>query len=121
MMLRVDVWEEGDEVVVEADAPGFGRADLVVRATDLIVRIEGAALGDEGPARRYHRRERRAGTVRREIPLPAAVDSAAARASLRDGVLVVRLPRAREAAGREAPIAVYERAGGHLRPVGSNL
>jgi HSP20 family protein len=93
MWLRVDVYEEADEIVLEAEAPGRTREDLWVRATGASVRIAGAADEPPGRERRYHRRERRSGTLCREVPLPAAVDPGRGRAWLSRGVLRVRLPR----------------------------
>ena len=93
MWLRVDVYEEADAIVVEAEAPGRTREDLWVRATSASVCIAGAADEPPGRERHYHRRERRTGTLGREVPLPAAVDPGRGRAWLSRGVLRVRLPR----------------------------
>lgn len=96
MLLRTDVYEEDDELVVETDAPGVDASKLEIRVADDALSIEGARPGDTGiPGRTYHRRERQSGAFRREVPLPLRVCRQVADAVLRDGVLQVRIPLAR--------------------------
>jgi HSP20 family protein len=45
----------------------------------------------------YHRREREAGFFRRTIALPAKVDSGKVSASMKNGVLMITLPKSEEA------------------------
>jgi HSP20 family protein len=52
----------------------------------------------------YFYQERRFGTFRREVPLPAAVDHDAVQAEYRDGVLHVTLKKAQEALPKRIPI-----------------
>lgn len=96
MLLRTDVFEEDDELVVEIDAPGVDASKLEVRVADDAVSIEGARSGESRiPGRLYHRRERRPGAFQRQIPLPLPVCRQVADASLQDGVLRIRIPLAR--------------------------
>ena len=45
----------------------------------------------------YHYQERRFGSFRREVPLPAAVDAENVKAEYKDGILTVELKKAQEA------------------------
>ncbi len=96
MLLRADVFEEDDELVVEIDAPGVDPAKLEVRVADDAVSVEGVPSGDSQiPGRVYHRRERQPGSFRRQIPLPLPVCRQVADAALQDGLLRIRIPLAR--------------------------
>lgn len=100
----VDVFEDGDAVVVEVEVPG-------VAADRLRVELEGDRLvisGQRGPDAEEGREallrmERPRGRFQRTIPLPSPV-SPPFEATLSRGVLVVRLPKSR-AAGRSILIA----------------
>lgn len=54
----------------------------------------------------WHRRERRVGTVKRSVLLPAAVDDERAEATLRDGVLQVALQKQDPTPARKITIQV---------------
>ena len=92
--ISVDVADTGDELVVTADLPGFSESDIDLRADEESVTLEATAeteTVDEDA--NYHRKERRHQSVNRRVPLPEAVDAAAASASYTNGVLTVTLPK----------------------------
>ena len=94
--LRVDVIEKDDEVVVTADMiPGVNKKDI---SLDLIApqtleitceRREEKKEEKEG----YYMRERSFGSMRRIVPLPKEVTEKGASATLKNGVLEVRLKK----------------------------
>jgi HSP20 family protein len=101
----VDLYETGDEVVIEADLPGVdpGAIDLTVDGRVLTLRGEKPESGPgEGSARAL--RERRFGTFMRQVMLPSEVDITAVKAQSKNGVLTVRLPKAETARVRQVPI-----------------
>jgi len=92
--ISVDVADTGDELVVTADLPGFSEEDIDLRADEESITLEATAeteTVDEDA--NYHRKERRHQSVSRRVPLPEAVDAAAASASYTNGVLTVTLPK----------------------------
>ncbi len=101
----VDVYESGEEVVVEAEIPGFAPEDIDVRVTGEAVTIKGEKRKEEGAeGRGFYRRERRAESFYRVVALPAPVAAEQARAGFRNGVLEVRMPKAEPERGRRVPI-----------------
>jgi len=92
--ISVDVADIGDELVVTADLPGFREEDIDLRADEESVTLsaesETEAVDEDA---NYHRKERRHQSVNRRVPLPGAVDAAAASASYTNGVLTVTLPK----------------------------
>lgn len=114
MLFRTDVYEEDDELVIEIEAPGVPAEKLSISVGDGVLSIEAARTRHAGP-RRWHRRERPGGAFRRELPLPGSVVPSLADASLRDGLLRVRLPlRRRRDPDRVALELEYEQ--GVARP-----
>lgn len=91
----VDVFDDGEAVVVVADLPGYDvdDVDLTVDGRDLRLRAERDTETESHEEGRYHRRERRRERVSRQVTLPAAVAEEAARATYEDGVLRVTLPK----------------------------
>ena len=89
----VDVWESDTEVIVEAELPG-------VKVDDIDLRLDGGALILSGELPEstdgcgaYLRIERPRGRFHRMVRLPTDV-SDEPRATLRGGVLKVRIPKA---------------------------
>lgn len=96
-MPSVDVYEEGSEVVVKAEAPGVAKEDLEVSIADGVVTLRGEIRKEEKVEEKgYYRQERYCGSFHREVPLPVDVKEEDAQATFKDGVLEVRLPKASE-------------------------
>ncbi len=103
----INIWHDDTTVVVETDLPGVtadqleidaDRETLTIRATRRTEsRTETPAEGTEtnGVGKRtIIRTERTEGRFERSITLPTTIDPDAVKATLKDGVLTVRLPRA---------------------------
>lgn len=100
----VDLYERGDEVVVEAELPGIDPEDIDVEVSDHHLVIRGQTRrATEEENRGIYRRERRFGAFVRSVALPEDVDVDRAAASYHQGVLEVRLPKKE---GRRRRIAV---------------
>lgn len=90
----VDLYEEGDEVVVEAELPGVDPDDIRVELTDHHLVIQGEVRRTrEHRDGGIYRQELHFGSFVRTVPLPAEVDLGRADATFRGGVLQLRLPR----------------------------
>lgn len=92
--LPVDVYEEGDDVMVKASVPGIDPEDLHVEAHDDTLRIWGESKSEEERDENdYYVRERRYGRVERNVTLPYAVNAEKAHARFENGVLTLTLPK----------------------------
>jgi HSP20 family protein len=106
-MPAVDVIDRDDQIVVRAEVPGVRKEDLKVSLTDSDITIEGHTGHEEERQREdYYYREVSSGDFRRTLSLPAEVDSAKAEATMKDGLLEVRLPKAERARRREINIDI---------------
>jgi len=93
----VDVWETDQDVKIRADLPGVEPENLEIYTTEdsLTFRAE-KKHEEEARERGFYRTERRFGRYERSISLPAAVKPDQAKASFKNGVLEITLPKSEE-------------------------
>lgn len=101
----LNVWEHGDNVYAEAEVPGMKADDLDISVVggDLTLRGRRGEAPSEGTA--YHRQERGTGEFTRVLRLPVEVDSERVEATLKDGVLLVKLPKAESAKPKKIKVS----------------
>ena len=101
----LNVWECGDHLYAEAELPGLTSEDIDVSVVgcDLTIRGQRGAPESEGTA--HHRRERGTGEFNRVVRLPVEIDAQRVDATLKDGVLLVKLPKAESAKPKKIKVA----------------
>jgi HSP20 family protein len=101
----VDVWVKDDEVVVEAELPGFEANDVDISVENDVLTLRGKrAAPERSEGANFHRQERGFGEFARSFRLQFRVETGAVDARFVNGVLEVKLPRA--AADRPRRIAI---------------
>jgi len=92
--IRLDVDEDDKQVKVTAEIPGVEESDIDVSITSgsLVIRGE-KKIERESDAKGAVVRERRYGAFERVVPLPKDIDHAAAKATFKNGVLTVVIPK----------------------------
>jgi HSP20 family protein len=94
----VDLADTDAAVVVKAELPGVKGDDIDIAVLGNTLTISGEKTeADEDKGENYYHVERRYGSFRRDIPLPAGVDPDKVEANYRDGVLTVTLPKSEQA------------------------
>jgi HSP20 family protein len=93
------VWQDEDNIYLEADVPGVKDEDLEITVHNGELSIKGQRRAEEG--REYLYNGRRFGSFERVVSLPDAVDGAQVDATLSSGVLRVKLPKLAEAKPRK--------------------
>ena len=93
---RLQMDDAGDEVVVMAELSGFKASDIKVSIEQNLLTIRGERGDDVFEGYSVHRKERSAVRFTRTVALPAQVDADSVQASLKNGVLELRLPKAAE-------------------------
>jgi HSP20 family molecular chaperone IbpA len=89
----VDILERADEFVVMADLPGVDEKHVNVRLEEGVLSIEATPEREPDPGWTPLYAEYQAGGWAREFALSERIDAARIQASLRDGVLELRLPK----------------------------
>jgi HSP20 family protein len=103
----VDVSETAETVEVKTDVPGFKPEEINIDVGGNYLTISGEHIEEkkeEGEGRKYHRVERRSGSFSRSVWLPCGVKEDKIEAKLKDGVLMVTLPKAEEAKRRKITV-----------------
>ncbi|MDQ7858605.1 MAG: Hsp20/alpha crystallin family protein [Armatimonadota bacterium] len=91
----VEIAETDNEVIVKAELPGIDPKNVEVSVTGEGLSIKGEAKAEtEDRKRNYYRRELRYGMFQRTIALPTEVKSEETKATFRNGILEVRVPKA---------------------------
>ena len=100
-MPKVDVIDRDEEVVVRAEVPSVKKEDIEVSISGNMVTIKGETKKEEKEEKGdYYRAEISRGSFSRMVSLPADVDESKAKASLKDGVLELTLPKVEKAKRR---------------------
>ncbi len=103
---RVDLIDTGREYLVRADLPGVSKDDVELRATPDGIEIKAESKRQrEEKEKGYYYRERSYSALQRTLPFPEEVLPDQAEASLKDGLLEVRIPK-REPTPEKKPVKV---------------
>jgi HSP20 family protein len=103
----IDLYEEKDQVVAKAELPGMEKNDIEVNIADHQLTIKGEKKKEEETKNKnYYRSERSYGSFCRSIELPADVDIDKAKASFKNGVLEIHLPKTEEAKKKPTQVKI---------------
>ena len=103
----VDVFEQGDDVVVKAEIPGAKKDEIEVNVNGSMLTISGKKeRSEEVKEENYYRCERSYGSFARTVELPAEVQHDKAAATFKDGVLEIRLPKTAEAKKKSVKLKI---------------
>lgn len=106
-MPAVDVYEEKDHVVIKAEIPGLAKEDISVQLTDSTLTIKGEKKREEEVKEDdYYRCERSFGSFTRTVGLPCEVKADQVKASFKNGVLEVRMPKTEEAKKKAVTVKI---------------
>lgn len=95
---RVDVYETDNEVVAHCEIAGLEKQDDVdIHIDNNMLTIQGhIQKSNEYKEDQMHRRERFTGRFQRTIGLPTQVKAEGTKASYKNGILEVRMPKAKD-------------------------
>jgi HSP20 family protein len=102
---KVDVFENKDNLVLEAELPGMKREDFELSFENNVLTLKGERKfekKEEGG--NYHRIERGYGSFARSFTLPQTVTAEGANAEFENGVLRVSLPKREETKARKIEV-----------------
>lgn len=104
---RVDISESKDDIIVKAEIPGMTKDQIKVSLQDNILTIRGEKKQEqEEKEASFHRVERSYGAFVRSFSLPTLVRSDQIKASYKDGILKITLPKVEEVKPKEIPVQI---------------
>jgi len=104
---NIDMFDRKTEIVIRVDLPGVEKDNIELTVTKDTLTIKGSIKQDETiKDEDYYARERSFGTFARTITLPQEVDSTKAKASYKNGVLEITLPKKEEAKPAEIKVEI---------------
>lgn len=101
----LNAWEDADSFYVEAELPGLALEDLEIALSESdTLTIKGQRKEPAQDGGTWHRRERGFGSFERTLKLAGAIDAERVEASLKLGVLTIKLPKAPELKPRKIEV-----------------
>jgi len=102
----VDIYETDDALVLEVELPGVSTDAISVELHEHTLRLSGERTREPAvKGGHYQRQEARYGAFQRAFRLPTIVDQARVKATYKNGVLALRLPKRDAARPQGIPIA----------------
>lgn len=103
----IDIFEEGDNIVVKAELPGMKKEDIEVNLTDNAITLSGEKKKEEKVEKKnYYRVERSYGSFTRSLSMPSEVQPDKAKAKFKDGILEIKVPKTEEAKKKTQKITI---------------
>ncbi|SHE52618.1 HSP20 family protein [Seinonella peptonophila] len=93
--IRIDLHETADEIVATCDIPGLEKKeDVSIHIDHQLLQIDGAIhRSNDIHEENLHRKERYIGRFHRSVTLPSPVSHEGVKATYRNGVLEVHMPK----------------------------
>jgi HSP20 family protein len=103
----MDIKETDDEITASLELPGLDREDIKVSVKGDVLTVSGEKKQEVTETKEnVHRIERSYGFFKRSVVLPMEVDSDKVKASFKNGVLRVKMPKLESKKTKEIPIQV---------------
>ena len=101
----VNVYQDKDRFTVVVELPGLKKEEIEISLHDDTLTIAGERKREESGEQEFLT-ERLYGKFQRSLTLPTAVDAEKVKASYKDGLLQVELPKAEEAKPKQIEVAL---------------
>ena len=102
----VDIYENKDQIVLEAELPGMKQEDFDLSIENNVITLRGERKFEKTEETdNYHRVERSYGVFTRSFTLPQTVSAEGATAEYNNGVLRVTLPKREETKARRIQVS----------------
>ncbi len=102
---RVDIFENKDHLVLEAELPGLNKDDFELSFENNVLTLKGERKFEKKTeGENYHRVERAYGSFTRSFTLPPTVTAEGAKAEFNDGILCVSLAKREDTKARKIEV-----------------
>ena len=113
----VDIYEDKERLVLEAELPGMNREDFEISVENNVITLKGERRFEKKTdGDNYHRVERSYGSFTRSFTLPQTVTAEGAAADFENGILRVSLPKRAETKARKIEVGGATPDAKQIRP-----
>ena len=113
VMPSMDVTENEQALLIDAELPGLAQEDIDVSLRDGVLTIQGEKKSERDETKdNVHLTERTCGRFRRTFRVPDTIDQEAIEAAMDNGVLHIKLPKQPDAQQPEKKIKIGKSNGG---------
>ncbi len=103
----VDIYEDGENIILKAELPGVKKEDISVNITGDTITISGKKEEEkEVKEKNYYRKERKSGSFTRSFTLPCEIDKENVKATFKNGILEIVLPKVEKEKTKQIEIKV---------------
>jgi len=93
----VDIYETAGGIVLAAELPGVGKEDVAIEVKDNVLTLKGKRVANPAIQEKdYYHKERCFGAFQRSFTLQQNVQPELIKATFKDGVLLIEIPRPEE-------------------------
>ena len=104
---NVEIYDRTNEIVFRAELPGVKKEDIDLSITKDSLTLKGEIKKEEEVEAEYYVSEISYGSFARTVALPVEVESEKAKATFKNGILELVLPKREEAKPKEIKIEVF--------------
>lgn len=103
----IDIEEDNDNYYVRAEIPGIKKEDVKISVRGNAISVSGERKQEsETKNKTFHRVERSYGRFRRTVTLPSEIDADTVKATYKDGILTITLPKPESAKPKEIEVEI---------------
>ena len=104
---RVDMYDKDDKIVVKVEAPGIDKDKINISISEGMLNIKGEFSEEEEVKEEdYYYSERSFGSFSRRLRLPSEVEEDKVKASFKDGILNIELPKTSKSKSKEIKVDI---------------
>jgi HSP20 family protein len=104
---RVDIAETEKEFTIKAEIPEVNKEDVKITVDNGVLSIQGERKQEkEEKGKKFHRIERYYGSFIRSFTLPDNIDEARIKASFKDGMLNLQIPKSKESKPKSIDVKI---------------
>ena len=107
--LTIDVYQTESEIIIKSTIAGVNPEDIDISITNDMVTIRGKRIKDEKiDTENYYYQELYWGAFSRSVILPVEVDADRAKATIKNGILTIRLPKSEKVKTKKISVRAEE-------------
>jgi HSP20 family protein len=105
----VDIFDKEDAIIIHAELAGVKKEDVSIEVKDNVLTLKGERIETrEINEDKFYRKERTFGSFHRAFTLPTAINPEKIKATFKDGILEIEIPKPEEQKPKQIKIDIAE-------------